>query len=226
MFPEAVTAFADLGLNFSDFTTEVNNWNITASSSELAKSLFFVACVTFNEFDAFPQQGSALYDEVKTFFEQDTFDTHKTYKLLGDLLASRLHSALWFWGTAGGTLVMLAILSLLKQPPASKRRSTPLSVLADIDRYERFSIASRFVAGFIFMTLSALTVGRNQPYFANWEKDTTDPHISRPWKIMGGSGLIPSFAVVLLSVAFIDIALAYYSVRKKIGGGDAMHLLD
>jgi len=199
MFPEAATAFADLGINFSDFITEVNNWGSTASSSDLAKALFFVACVAFNEFDAFPQQGSALYDEVNAFFGENTFDTHTTYKVLGDLFASRLHSALWFWATAGGTLVMLAILSLLKQKPA--------------DKYEFLSIASRFVAGSIFMTLSGLTVGRNQPYFADWETSTTDPHISRPWNVMGGSWLIPSFALLLLSVALIDIALAYQAFK-------------
>lgn len=48
MFPGAATAFADLGINFSDFITEVNNWGNTATSSDLAKALFFVACVTFN----------------------------------------------------------------------------------------------------------------------------------------------------------------------------------
>jgi hypothetical protein len=197
MFPEAAKAFDDLGLSFSDFITEANKWNITATSSELAKALFFVACVTFNEFDAFPQQGSALYYEVKAFFEQTAFKTQITYKLLGDLLASRLRSALWFWATAGGTLVMLAILSLLKQKPAG------------LDKFERLSIASRFMAGFIFMTLSCLTVGRNQPYFPNWETDTTDPQISRAWKVAGGSWLIPSFAAVLLFVVLIDITLTY-----------------
>jgi len=44
-------------------------------------------------------------------------DEKKVYPLLDDLLASKLASAFWFCGVVGGTLVMLAVMSLLRKKP-------------------------------------------------------------------------------------------------------------
>lgn len=52
------------------------------------------------EFDAFPEEGSALYNEVQTFLGASYIYPPTVFTMLGDLLASRLHSAFWFWGTA------------------------------------------------------------------------------------------------------------------------------
>ncbi|KIM79007.1 hypothetical protein PILCRDRAFT_10666 [Piloderma croceum F 1598] len=206
MFPDAENTFVALGLPFTDFINVVNaglsdfigelTKNIQpgsgdmAAGTKLAQTFIYVACVAFNEFDAFPEEGSALYNEVQTFLGASYIYPLTVFTMLGDLLALRLHSAFWFWGTAGATLMMLAILSLLKQKPT--------------DKYEFTSIMLRFWFGFIFLTLSGLIAGHNRPYFANADTATTNLHTSRPWKAAGRAWVIPSFAIVLVIVNLID----------------------
>ncbi|KAF8882722.1 hypothetical protein BD779DRAFT_913545 [Infundibulicybe gibba] len=174
MFPDAENAFIDLGLPFDSFigivnTVLANPLNGTART-HLAQTLIYVASVTFNEFDAFPSPGSPLFNQTQTFLEAPFVDPNSVFTLLGDLITSRLQSAFWFWGVAGGSLIILASMSLMLRKPA--------------DKYETIGIIARFVFGAAFLGLTGLTVGHNVPYFANAASATTHLVVTRkPWNV-------------------------------------------
>jgi len=204
-YPDARDAFLALGLPFKDFIDLVN-WLLAdrfnpVRLTKVAQTLIYVACVAFNEFDIFPDRGSVLYDRVQNFLSAPLVDIKKVYPLLGDLLASKLHSAFWFWGVAGGTLVMLAVMSSLRQKPT--------------DKHDFVNIISSLFFGSIFIALSALTKGHNHPYFANGSTATTDLRTATAWKIASSAWVIPAFAITLIIVVCIDIIFKRFASSES-----------
>jgi len=205
MFPNAADAFAVLGLPFNDFIDIVNEGlkggiSNTTSTTKVAKTFIYVGSIAANEFDVFPERGTPLYDQIDGFLSATVVDPHAVYPLIGHFLSFRAGWALYFWGTAGATLVMLAILSVMKQNPA--------------DKYEFASVMSRFLLGFIFMTFSALTSHHEGEYYANGNTAVLKPIPSKAWKVASSTWVIPSFAITLIVINFIDIVLGYYA-RKQ-----------
>ncbi|KDQ49925.1 hypothetical protein JAAARDRAFT_42529, partial [Jaapia argillacea MUCL 33604] len=210
MFPQAEKAFMSLGFPFGAVVDAINEGlaNPINGSSwvPLDKIYIYVASVAFNEFDAFPQQGTPLYNELRVFLDDPHLNTGEDFTLLGDLFSSRLHPAFWFWGVAGGTLMMLAIMSLLKQRPA--------------DHFELASICTRFSFGLVFVCLSLLAIGDKQPYFTNAKDAELDFGVksSTAWKVASSPWIIPSFAAVILAVNIIDIVLERRSPTETSDG--------
>lgn len=52
------------------------------------------------EFDAFPERGSVLYNKIQNFLSEPLVAHAAAYGLLGELLSSRLRLAFLFWGVA------------------------------------------------------------------------------------------------------------------------------
>jgi len=123
-YPKARDASIALGLPPDDFVKVINAalaqpWD-PAARSNLFQTLIYIACVTFNEFDSFPERGSVLYDKIQNFLSEPLVLESTAYDLFGELIASRLKAAFWFWGVAGGTLIMLAILNWIQRRPSSE----------------------------------------------------------------------------------------------------------
>ncbi|KDQ49926.1 hypothetical protein JAAARDRAFT_613920 [Jaapia argillacea MUCL 33604] len=206
MFPQAEKAFLELGFPFGVVVDAINqglhNPTNTSGWVPLNKIYIYIASVAFNEFDAFPQQGTPLYNQIRDFLENPRLDTDEDFILLGELFSSRLHPAFWFWGVSGGTLIMIAVMSLLKQRPA--------------DHFEQASIAVRFIAGMTFVFLSLLAIGDNKPYFTDAKGALMHFGVqsSNAWKVASSPWIIPIFGGVILLVNIIDIGLERWATSR------------
>jgi len=127
-FPEAANAFTALGLQFDDFLVIVNEaikgvYQNTTSTTKFFQTVIYVGSVTvqvrnplfstirsvhhgitwsssFKEFDAFPERGTPLYNDIEKFLTDPVVGPPKVYRLIGSFLAFRVNCAFYFWGTA------------------------------------------------------------------------------------------------------------------------------
>jgi len=208
-YPKARDAFLALGLPIDDFLEFVNaaltQPGDANARTHLFQTLIYIACVTFYEFDAFPERGSVLYNKIQNFLSEPLVAHAAAYGLLGELLSSRLRLAFLFWGVAGATLIMLALLDWIQRRPLDGQRGMTSN---------KYRIVNRFFFGAVFVTLSVLTVGHNSPYFSNWSTALIDLNTATPWKFASSAWVIPGFAITLIVVNIIDMILRHLDDSK------------
>jgi len=205
-FPAAQDSFNKLGISFPDFISEVNiainNPDGDAGALEFLQSVMNVTLLAFTEFQANPDPTSLLQLDITQFLNSgptDVITDTNTYEtLIGELIQSRIDTVLWFPGVAGGALMALAILNYTKKRPE--------------DKYAWGSVLMRFFAGFGYSLVSILDRQHDEPvYITDADGNITVPGL---WAFASGPWILPSYAILLLVLIFVDAVLLFFARRE------------
>ncbi|KZT33436.1 hypothetical protein SISSUDRAFT_1132557 [Sistotremastrum suecicum HHB10207 ss-3] len=120
-FPDAEKGFTDLGISFTDYIRALNLYmpeaetgnNLTASKG-LEATVAVPVIVLYQTFDAVPDDGSLLSADVDELLNGLIGNATLAAQILADVEASRINSAFWFFGVAGGTLMALAAMNAIR----------------------------------------------------------------------------------------------------------------
>ncbi|KZT37046.1 hypothetical protein SISSUDRAFT_1063137 [Sistotremastrum suecicum HHB10207 ss-3] len=202
-FPAAEKGFTDLGVSFTDFIDALNLYagnaeagNLTAAGG-LAATVAVPIIILFDTFDALPDDGSLLSADLDELLSGLITDQTQAAQILANVEASRIHSAFWFFGVAGGTLMALAVMNAIRHKYT--------------DIWLWISIAVRFICGLGFALVSFVDIGKG--FFVN-DLFVTLPGIAPVWNFARTSWILGSFAFLILGLTAFDASLQYWATSR------------
>ncbi|KZT35212.1 hypothetical protein SISSUDRAFT_191315 [Sistotremastrum suecicum HHB10207 ss-3] len=210
-YPRAQDAFRKLGLPFQGFLNDVNEALRDRSAGPafllLFQDVLQVIVVTFQEFDAYPEGDDPLAIRVQNFLTQQnatSTDEKNLHAIVLSLSRSRSDATRWFFPVAGGSLIMIAILNLVKQWPYGKLRWA--------------RIISMFVLGVGYTLVALINIGLDEsPVPDQAGNSVTDvPDLSVPviWNFPNLEWIVPSFAGLLLVQIIFNLILKWIDARQ------------
>ncbi|KZS89234.1 hypothetical protein SISNIDRAFT_458965 [Sistotremastrum niveocremeum HHB9708] len=198
-FPQANATFATLGMSLAEFVKQMNNASSPsdpdAETMSKLKQVVNIVKTVFEQSNALPDPDSLLAAQLQGFGEGTLATQDSFVNLMNDLMKSRLDSALWFPGVAGGTLITLSILNVSKQWPR--------------DRYEWGIILSRMLGGLGFSFLTIMDAGSGRSLL-----ETDDQPIAAMWRFALTPWILPSFALLLIVQNLIEMSLRFFARRS------------
>ncbi|KAF8601824.1 hypothetical protein BDV93DRAFT_607936 [Ceratobasidium sp. AG-I] len=139
------------------------------------------------------------------YSESDSLGSLHYYKILTDLLESKLQTTRYIMAMAGSVLIFMAILDVVHSRPR--------------DRYQWGSILSRFLMGLILNLLLLLNIGR---YRTLWVYEDQKCHQAGVYLWLEAYWVLPTIAIAFALQFLIDFGLVWYAVYKyklAIGSG-------
>jgi len=210
-FPQQQLALAKLGISLPEITDILNtnivlglqqNDNNMAIGAWLQQSMNLID-VVLQEFNVDPQTPSLVWAKLQYFLTAAPNDTTRVNltiwsDIYSGMLQSLETSVVWFFPVAGLTLILLAVLSLIRGKPQGKLEWT--------------SITGRFLVGSGIVSLSAMDAGSSEPTFDGNMNLSSASEIYR-LSSSHASWILPIFALAVGGVQLMELVLASFAGR-------------
>ncbi|KZT38583.1 hypothetical protein SISSUDRAFT_724900 [Sistotremastrum suecicum HHB10207 ss-3] len=207
-FPQAQQAFSRLGLPFDALIADVNTatTNLTAPFQNLlfCQDLLLVIAIAYQEFEAYPDSNDPLAIRIDEFFSQERPTSSDQQNLLDIVVAlarSRTDEVEWFFGVAGGTILMLVVLNLVKSWPKNK--------------FQWARLVSMVFSGTAFMLGSFINIGRNRQFSVQNSGSKFEFSLPAIWSFTDSSWIVPAFAALLTLQIGFNLSLRWFAGRTR-----------
>ncbi|KZS88578.1 hypothetical protein SISNIDRAFT_490006 [Sistotremastrum niveocremeum HHB9708] len=214
-FPQQRDAFERLGLPLKfvleDFNTAAANLSVSSQNLLYYQYLVLAMAIAYQEFEAYPEPNDPVAMQIDGFMSLDIgnatqMDRGNFTDIVRNLAKSHAHEVDWFIGVAGGTILMLVVLNLVKKWPKTK--------------FHWARLISMVFSGSAFILGSFSNIGRNPRHSQHSVQDISGSEtLFPPTPIQSYTNLnwiVPTFAALLMVQAGFNLTLRRFARRKAV----------